>query len=289
MSTENTQATTTPLLKINGLCKTIKDTQILNSVDLEVYKGDVIILTGLPGCGKSTLFKCLRLPSAYPPDAGKIYFDNELFFKNERTQLQYQIETLKEQEDYDKAELNALKKKFKTIKKEEKSIDKQRESKHASYRWKFGLTLQNFALYPHMTVLDNLTFVNNTQKVMSKKEAQDKAMALLKKFGLDSKANEKAKTLPPLERQFVHLLRPLIFDFKLLLLDEPLSDLSPEESEKVVNLIKDLSQERKTIIIATNNITPFKEIANRFVVLECGVLKEEQNLEKTFKNATELD
>ena len=271
-----------PFLQVRALHKKFKKLEVLKGVDLDVYKGDVIAVIGPSGCGKSTFLRCLNFLEM--PNAGEISFQGKVIFKNERVYFKRKMKALKTQKDYDKAEYKALEAQYLALKAIEKPIQKSMNKEIDLHRQKVGMVFQQFNLFPHLTVLQNITLAPVKLKKMTKEEAEKKAMELLKKVGLEDKANVYPNTLSGGQKQRIAIVRALAMDPEVLLFDEPTSALDPEMVGEVLKVMTELAKEGMTMIVVTHEMGFAKEVANRVIFMNEGVIKEENNPQDFFGN-----
>ena len=271
-----------PILSVRGISKKFEKLEVLKGVDLDVYKGDVIAVIGPSGCGKSTFLRCLNFLEM--PNAGEISFEGKIVFKNERVYFKRKMKALKAQKDYDKTEFKALEEQYLALKAIEKPIQKKMNKEIDLHRQKVGMVFQQFNLFPHLTVLQNITLAPVKLKKMTKDEAEKKAMELLKKVGLEDKASVYPNTLSGGQKQRIAIVRALAMDPEVLLFDEPTSALDPEMVGEVLKVMTELAKEGMTMIVVTHEMGFAKEVANRVIFMNEGVIKEENNPKDFFEN-----
>ena len=146
------------------------------------------------------------------------------------------------------------------------------------------MVFQQFNLFPHLTVLKNVTLAPVKLKKMTEEEANEKAMALLKKVGLEEKANAYPATLSGGQKQRIAIVRALAMEPDVILFDEPTSALDPEMVGEVLKVMEELAQEGMTMVVVTHEMGFAKEVANRVIFMNDGVIKEENNPKEFFKN-----
>ena len=151
-------------------------------------------------------------------------------------------------------------------------------------RQNVGMVFQHFHLFPHMTVLENLTYAPMKVKRVTKKAAEDKAMELLAKVGLAEKAKEYPGRLSGGQKQRVAIARALAMEPKVMLFDEPTSALDPEMVKEVLDVMKSLADSGMTMAIVTHEMGFAREVADRVLFLEGGVLAEDSPPEEFFTN-----
>ena len=151
----------------------------------------------------------------------------------------------------------------------------ENKRKIAKYRQSIGMVFQNFNVFPNMTVLENITLAPILEKKVPKAQAQEEAMALLKRVGLEDKANEYPRKLSGGQKQRLAIVRALAMKPDVMLFDEPTSALDPEMVKEVLNVIEDLTKSGMTILIVTHEMGFAREVSDRVLFICDGVIKEE--------------
>jgi polar amino acid transport system ATP-binding protein len=223
--------------------------EVLKGINMQVAKGEVVVLIGASGSGKTTFLRCVNHLEKI--DKGRIYVDGEL--------IGYQVAS--------------------TGKVVEAS---ERES--ARRRSNIGFVFQRFNLFPHLTVLQNVIEAPMQVKSMARPQAEALAHELLKKVGLDQKADAYPGRLSGGQQQRVAIARALAMNPKLMLFDEPTSALDPELVGEVLRTMQQLAQEGMTMIVVTHEMGFAREVANRVIFLHNGVILEEGTPEQMFNN-----
>lgn len=154
-------------------------------------------------------------------------------------------------------------------------------------RTKMGMVFQNFNLFPHMTVLENVTCAPINVKGVSKTDAEAKAMELLTRVGLDNKANAYPRSLSGGQQQRVAIARALAMDPEIMLFDEPTSALDPEMVGEVLDVMKDLAKEGLAMIVVTHEMGFAKEVADKVIFMDDGVIVEQGTPEEVLVNPSE--
>ena len=228
------------IIETIGLKKHYKGDKIraLDGVDLEVYRGEVVVIIGPSGSGKSTYLRSLNLLET--PTDGSIIFNG--------------------------------------IDIEDKSVNIN------IHRQKMGMVFQHFNLFPHMTVLKNLTAAPMKLLKMSKEEAEKKAMELLKRVGLEDRADSYPATLSGGQKQRIAIVRALAMNPEVMLFDEPTSALDPEMVGEVLDLMKDLAKEGMTMVVVTHEMGFAREVADRVIFMCDGVIAEDGTPDEIFSN-----
>ena len=281
----NANTQTTPILSVRKLYKKFGQLEVLKGVNLDVNKGDVIAVIGPSGCGKSTFLRCLNLLEE--PTAGEILLEGEYVFKNERVYLKNRLKEMKAQKksgEFDESAFVALQKEYDALRAEEKQIEKYIAKNINLHRQKIGMVFQQFNLFPHLTVLKNVTLGLTKLKKISEEQANEKALALLKKIGLEEKANVYPATLSGGQKQRIAIVRALAMEPDVMLFDEPTSALDPEMVGEVLKVITELASEGMTMVVVTHEMGFAKEAANRVIFMSDGVIKEENAPKEFFSN-----
>lgn len=151
-------------------------------------------------------------------------------------------------------------------------------------RQKMGMVFQHFNLFPHMTVLDNIMFAPVKLKIHTKEEARENAMRLLKRIGLEDKANEYPNKLSGGQKQRIAIVRSLAMNPEVMLFDEPTSALDPEMVGEVLDLIRELADEGMTMVIVTHEMGFAREVGTKVLFIDEGIIKEENTPKEFFEN-----
>ena len=152
------------------------------------------------------------------------------------------------------------------------------------HRQKMGMVFQQFNLFPHMTVLQNLTCAPVMLKKMTQAQAEEKAMELLGRVGLADRANEYPNKLSGGQKQRVAIVRALCMDPEVMLFDEPTSALDPEMVGEVLDVMKDLAQKGMTMIVVTHEMGFAREVSNRVLFMDEGIIMEDNAPQELFSN-----
>lgn len=224
------------MYKIMNLYKNFDKVKVLKGIDLDISRGEKVVIIGPSGSGKSTLLRCLN--GLEDVSKGKIYF---------------------EEKDISK--------------KDGKDILK-----------KCGMVFQSFNLFENLTVLQNITLAPIKNKLLSKREANKQALALLDKIHLKEKANVYPSDLSGGQKQRVAIIRALIMNPDVLLFDEPTSALDAEMIEEVLQLMKEVAETGMTMIVVTHELGFAKDFATRVIFMDDGKVVEDGTPKELFEN-----
>ena len=236
------------LLQIKNLKKHYNKGAIkaLDDVSIDIHKGDVMVVIGPSGSGKSTFLRSLNLMEE--PTDGEIIFHN----------------------------IDITKKSFinKEGKKEKVNINLHRQ--------KMGMVFQHFNLFPHKTILENMILSPVKVLKMPKAEAEAKALALLKRVGLEDRADAYPIQLSGGQKQRVAIVRALMMEPEVMLFDEPTSALDPEMVGEVLSVMKELAHEGMTMVVVTHEMGFAREVGNRVLFMDEGKILEQGTPEEVF-------
>lgn len=236
------------LLEIKNMKKSFKDLEVIKDISLEVDEGEVLAIIGPSGSGKSTLLRCATLLEEM--DSGELIYVGEHAVNSD----------------------SGGKAVYAPVK-ELKRIQKY-----------FGLVFQNFNLFPHYSVIKNVTDALVSVQKKNKEEAYDIGRKLLSKMGLSDKENAYPHQLSGGQQQRVSIARALALNPKVLFFDEPTSALDPELTGEILRVIKDLAAERMTMVIVTHEMNFARDVANRIIFMDGGVIVEEGTSDQVINN-----
>ncbi len=249
------------LIRVNGLIKRFGELSVLEGITTDIRQGEKVVVVGPSGSGKSTFLRCLNCLE--DPSGGEIIFEGENIADP-------------------KVDINI-------------------------HRQKMGMVFQQFNLFNNKTVLENITmapvllrlkalrkgklkaFFKKGEKPAESKasilaEEKEKAMALLRRIGLEEKANVYPSTLSGGQKQRIAIVRALAMNPKVMLFDEPTSALDPEMVGEVLDLIRELAEEGMTMVIVTHEMGFAREVADRVIFMSDGVITEEGTPKELFDN-----
>lgn len=233
-------------IEMKHIEKSFDGTPVLKDVSLEMEKGEVVAMIGPSGSGKSTFLRCLGQLEII--DGGSICVDGTYLAKSEGTAKAVYA---------DKATQQQL-------------------------LLRMGMVFQQFNLFPHMTVLDNILIAPKMVKGMKEADILPTAERLLKKVGLWDKRDVYPSRLSGGQKQRVAIARALAMNPDIMLFDEPTSALDPELTGEVLRTIKQLAEEHMTMIIVTHEMAFAREVADRVIFMADGIIQEEGTAEEVF-------
>ena len=227
------------LLKIENLKKRFGDLEVLKGLTTDICKGEVVVMIGPSGGGKSTFLRCMNLLEQ--PTEGSIVFDG-----------------------------------IDIVSADEKTKNKVRSE--------MGMVFQHFNLFPHLTILDNITLAPRLVRGVARSEAEKEAKELLARVGLADKAGAYPQQLSGGQKQRVAIVRSLAMHPQVMLFDEPTSALDPEMVGEVLDVMKELASDGMTMVVVTHEMGFAREVSNRVMFLDSGSIIEEGGPEEFFGN-----
>ena len=257
------------LISISNLTKSFSKLDVLKGINLDIHKSEVISIIGASGSGKSTLIRCINLLKV--PSSGSITFENEELFSSNVKLIEQEMNTYSK----DDIKYKELSLKLKEAKKHDFSQKRYIDKKINAYRQKIGMVFQHFNIFPNMSVLDNVMLAPVENKLLSKEDAKKEALVLLEKVGLLDKASEFPKKLSGGQKQRLAIVRALAMKPDVMLFDEPTSALDPEMVKEVLDVIKQVAATGMTIVIVTHEMAFAKEVSDRVIFIDNGVIEEE--------------
>ena len=289
---------TDDLFVVKGLYKSfIKGKMVLNGVSTTIRRGEQIVVIGPSGGGKSTFLRCLNMLEE--PTYGEIWFDGKLltpadpYLHNEVIKASNTFRKLFAAGDADEETL------IHKIREEDllheghegaayaaemKRIEQENRILIDLARQRIGMVFQHFNLFPHFTVLKNITFAPVELKLQTEEEAKENAMRLLKRIGLEDKADAYPNQLSGGQKQRIAIVRALAMNPEVILFDEPTSALDPEMVGEVLDVMKNLAKEGMTMVVVTHEMGFAREVANRVMFLDEGIIAEEGTPEAVFSS-----
>ena len=297
------------LIEIKGLYKNFGTLEVLKGVSTEIKAGEVVSIIGASGSGKSTLLRCMNLLET--PTFGEVWMDGELLTP---VDPYLHLEVISASNTYKKlvnggmshddaiAKIKAedlLNEKFsaaegKEYKSAMKKISLENHIDINLARQKMGMVFQQFNLFNNKTVKENImlapvkTALQKKEKGVTKAqivaEAEKTAIKLLRRIGLEDKADVYPSTLSGGQKQRIAIVRALAMNPEVILFDEPTSALDPEMIGEVLDLMKELANEGMTMVIVTHEMGFAREVSDRVLFVDDGYIKEQGTPEEVFKN-----
>jgi ABC-type polar amino acid transport system ATPase subunit len=237
------------MVSLKGICKRFGKLEVLKGVDIDIDKGEVVCILGPSGSGKSTLLRCVNLLA--PPEEGDVFIEGNNICKGPGSGTGEQSWEL----DF--------------------------------VRQRVGIVFQQFNLFPHKTALENVTLAQERVLGRSREEAKAKATELLHRVGLGEKLNAYPETLSGGQQQRVAIARALAMDPHVMLFDEVTSALDPELVKEVLDVMRELAEEGMTMIVVTHEIGFAREVADRVVFMDGGVIVEQGKPAEVLDNPRE--
>ena len=226
------------MIEVKNLKKSFGNNQVLRGIDVEIHKGEVVVVIGPSGSGKSTFLRCLNLLEI--PNEGSIVVEGENITDK-------------------KADVNKI-------------------------RQKMGMVFQQFNLFSNMNIMRNMCVAPITVKRAEKSKAQERALELLRRVGLEEKADSYPQQLSGGQKQRVAIARALAMDPDIMLFDEPTSALDPEMVGEVLAVMKELAASGMTMVVVTHEMGFAREVGDRVLLLDEGRIIEENEPRLLFEN-----
>ena len=238
-----------PALKVEDIHKSFGNIEVLRGISLEAYDHNVISILGSSGSGKSTLLRCINLLET--PTSGKVYFRGELIKMNEKRTGERVAEDRKQVE---------------------------------RIRSKLAMVFQQFNLWAHMTVSQNVTEAPVQVLKIPKAEAKERAEAILQRVGMYDHRNYYPAQLSGGQQQRAAIARGLAMEPDMLMFDEPTSALDPELVGEVLRVMQSLAEEGRTMLVVTHEMGFAREVSSRVIFLHQGLVEEDGAPEQVFDN-----
>jgi ABC-type polar amino acid transport system ATPase subunit len=236
---ESSAAANGHLVELASVRKSFGDNLVLDGIELNIDRGEAIVVAGPSGSGKSTMLRCIN--GLEPIDSGTIHFDGQKVDSSDRRVY--------------------------------------------GIRAQIGVVFQQFNLFPHMTVLENITMAPIDVEGASKAVAKERADWLLERVGIPEKADEFPADLSGGQQQRVAIARAMAVNPKLMLFDEPTSALDPEMIREVLDVMRDLARDGMTMIVVTHEMGFAREVCDRLVFIDGGQIVEEGPPDEFFRAA----
>lgn len=233
------------LLEVKGLRKSFGKTNVLKGIDFGIEKGEVLSIIGSSGSGKTTLLRCINFLEF--AEEGTISINGEIIYDG-------------------------------------KTDKRIKEKDLRNKRLHFGLVFQSFNLFPQYNVLQNIMLAPSLMKMGSKDELKERALQVIEKVGLLEKCENYPCELSGGQQQRVAIARALMLNPDILCFDEPTSALDPELTGEVLKVIKSLKSEDSTMIVVTHEMNFARDVSDRVIFMDGGVIAEEGTPEQVFLN-----
>jgi polar amino acid transport system ATP-binding protein len=237
------------MVSLHGIHKRFGALEVLKGVNLDVAKGEVVCILGPSGSGKSTLLRCVNLLE--PPEEGEIFIEGQDICKGPGSGT-----------GEDSWNLDFV-------------------------RQRVGMVFQQFNLFPHKTVMENVTLAPRNVLGKSKGESNEKAKALLERVGLADKLNQYPERLSGGQQQRVAIARALAMEPHVMLFDEVTSALDPELVKEVLDTMRELAEEGMTMLVVTHEMGFAKEVGDQVVFMDGGVIVEQGDPKQVLDNPRE--
>lgn len=244
------QDSETPIVEMESVRKSFGHNEVLKSIDLQVHRGEVVVLLGPSGSGKSTLLRCINHLETI--DGGRVTVNGEIMGYRQVGRELHELPV----------------------------------SKIAQQRRHIGMVFQRFNLFPHMTALENVMEAPVGVKGIPRKQAAARARELLTRVGLGERVDHYPSQLSGGQQQRVAIARTLAMDPELLLFDEPTSALDPELVGEVLDVMRELAEAGMTMIVVTHEIGFARQVADRVVFMDQGVVVEQGTPDDVINNPT---
>ncbi len=249
-----------PLIEVENLHKKFGSLHVLKGITTTIRKGEVVVVIGPSGGGKSTFLRCLNLLET--PTEGRIWFGGEEIVSGgamDRHVPEYATTPRR-------------------LSRHRREVNQNR------YRSDMGMVFQHFNLFPHLTVVDNITLAPRLIRGVTAAEAESRAMELLARVGLADKAKAYPLQLSGGQKQRIAIVRSLAMQPRVMLFDEPTSALDPEMVGEVLAVMKDLAADHMTMITVTHELSFAREIASRILFIDGGVIAVDKPTAEFFGN-----
>lgn len=241
---DQVNASATAMVELAGVSKSFGDVEVLKNVNLRVSRGEVVAVVGASGSGKSTMLRCINWLER--PSSGLVRIDGK--------PVGYRPS--------------------KRVKGDSAALREVRVSELDRQRTDVGMVFQSFNLFPHLSVLDNLTLAPRASRGVTRAQAHATARDLLEQVGLPHKEKSYPRQLSGGEQQRVAIARALALSPKVMLFDEPTSALDPELVGEVLDVMKTLAKEGMTMLVVTHEWGFARELADTIAFMDGGVLVE---------------
>src|SRR5215469_358586 len=252
LSAPTAPSTDRPMVDARDVHKAFRHNEVLKGISLQVQRGEVVVLIGPSGSGKTTFLRCINHLEKI--NAGRIFIDGDLIGYREQPGGQLREDS---------------------------------EANIARMRAEIGMVFQRFNLFPHLTALQNVMEAPVQVRHLDKAQVEPRARALLAKVGLAEKADAYPNRLSGGQQQRVAIARALAMEPKLMLFDEATSALDPELVGEVLGVMRQLAQEGMTMVVVTHEMSFARDVADRAIFMDGGVIVEQGKPADIFSNPHE--
>ena len=287
------------MISVRNIYKNFGSLKVLKGVSTEIKEGEVVSIIGASGSGKSTLLRCMNLLET--PTFGEVWMEGKLLtpvdpylhydvikasntYKKLCLEGYFSEDAIKKIKDEDLLHEKFSGREGKEYKALIKEIYKENHLDINLARRKMGMVFQQFNLFNNMSVIKNIMFAPVKTGLMTEEEAKEKAMSLLKRIGLEEKADVYPSTLSGGQKQRIAIVRALAMNPDVMLFDEPTSALDPEMIGEVLDLMKSLAKDGMTMVIVTHEMGFAREVSDRVLFVDDGYIKEEGTPAEIFSN-----
>jgi len=237
-----------PVISVHDLAKNYGELKVLRKIDMDIYKGEVVSVIGPSGSGKSTFLRCLN----------------------------YLEELTSGEIDIGGVSLKGID--------EDKHNKKLNEKAAKVIRKNVGMVFQHFNLFNNLTIMNNITLAPVKLKLMGEEEAKENALKLLKRVGLEEKADAYPASLSGGQKQRIAIVRSLAMNPRVMLFDEPTSALDPEMVGEVLEVMKELAESGMTMVVVTHEMGFAREVGTKVLFMDGGNIVEENTPQEFFTN-----
>lgn len=259
------------ILSVKNLQKSFGDNNVLNGIDIDIKKGEVVVIIGASGCGKSTFLRCVNCME--DPSGGSIFFEGE------------DLADMKVDINKHRQHIGMVFQHFNLFNNKNVIENVMLAPNYVQLKKQSEIARKNFFIkIGNLFTKNKKSPIENKTRKQIKAENRKKAMELLEKIGLSDKAEVYPSTLSGGQKQRIAIIRALAMDPQVILFDEPTSALDPEMVGEVLDLMKEIANEGMTMLVVTHEMGFAKEVATRVIFMDEGKIKEEATPEEFFSN-----
>ncbi len=283
------------MISVRNIFKDFGKLRILNGISCEIKQGECVVIIGPSGSGKSTLLRCMNMLEV--PTYGEIWLGDKLIndidpylhfdvIEKSKTYAGLVASGMSREDAITKIKKEDLLKKYEGSEYRNlcREIYNENHIDINLARSRMGMVFQHFNLFNNLTVMQNLTLAPVKLKLKTKAEAEEKAMELLRRIGLEDKKDEYPSKLSGGQKQRIAIIRALCMDPEVILFDEPTSALDPEMVGEVLDVMRSLAKEGMTMVVVTHEMGFAREVADRVLFISDGQIAEEGTPDELFSN-----